>query len=92
MNTWVLGETRNVYTQVSAALGVTPVISNATYEVFDTSNESAPVASGVADISNLIVYFLWTPSDTGVYVARINYTVIDEDYRSDQVIEVKETM
>ena len=91
MNTWILGETRNVYTEVSAALGVDPIISSATYEVFDVSDEST-VTSGIADISSLIVYFLWAPSDTGVYVARINYTVVDEDYYSDQVIEVKSTM
>jgi hypothetical protein len=91
MNTWVLGETKNVYTQVSAALGSDPIISDATYEVFDASDESV-VASGSANISSLIVYFLWTPSETGVYVARIKYTVVDELYTSDQVLEVKETM
>lgn len=91
MNTWVLGETRNVYTQVIASLGSDPTISSATYKVFDTSNENV-VASGDASINDLIVYFLWEPTDVGVYVARINYVVLEEDYVSDQVIEVKETI
>ena len=92
MNTWVLGETKNVYTQVSAALGSDPIISEATYEVFDTSDESVPVVSGSALVSSLIIYFLWAPTETGTYVARINYVILDEDHVSDQVIEVKETM
>ena len=91
MNTWVLGEKKNVYAQVSAALGTDPVISDATYEVFDSSDETV-VASGSASVSDLIVYFLWEPTEVGVYVARIKYTIVDEDYYSDQVLDVKETM
>jgi hypothetical protein len=91
MNTWVLGERRNIYTQVSAAIGEDPTISDAVYEIFDTSDDSV-VASGDAIVYDLIVYFLWEPSVTGVYVAKINYTVGSELYNSSQVIDVKETM
>jgi len=91
MNTWVLGERRNVFTLVDAALGEDPTISGAVYEVFDTSDESI-VNSGDATVSELIVYFLWEPSVVGTYVARINYTIGSELYTSNQVIEVKETM
>jgi len=88
---WVLGEKRDVSAVVSVAIGADPVISSATYEVFDTSDESI-VASGSASVSNLIVYFLWQPSDVGNYVARIYYNILDEKYTSSQVIEVRETL
>ena len=89
MESWILGDRRNIYTVVSAALGPDPILSDATYEVFDTADESV-VASGAANISNLIVYFLWEPEDTGVYVARIYYNILDEQFTAHQIIEVKE--
>lgn len=89
MESWILGDRRNIYTVVSAALGPDPTISNATYEVFDVADESV-VASGVASISSLIVYFLWEPSITGIYVARIYYDILDEQFTSNQIIEVRE--
>lgn len=91
MNPWVLGERRHVYAVISAALGSDPVISEANYEVFNVLSESV-VASGEAIISNQILYFLWEPPEVSVYVARINYVVGTEWYKSNQVIEVRETM
>ena len=91
MEPWILGEKRNVYTVISAAIGDEPIIVEADYEIFNTATETI-VTSGVAIVSNQIIYFLWEPENTGRYVARINYTVGSELYKSNQVIEVKETM
>jgi hypothetical protein len=85
MERWILGEKRVIS---AVSLGT---VSGASYEVFDTSDVSV-VASGEALITDLTMYFLWEPADTGVYIARINYTVGDELLISDQVIEVMETM
>ena len=91
MEPWILGERRNIYTVISAAIGDDPIISDANYEVFDTSDAST-VTSGVAIVSDQIIYFLWEPENVGRYVARINYTVGSELYKSNQVVEIKETM
>ena len=89
MNSWILGDRRNIYTVISAAIGPDPTISNATYEVFDTEDESV-VASGVASISDLVIYFLWEPEETGLYVARIYYDILDEEFTSNEIVEVRE--
>ena len=91
MERWTLGEKRNAYTVISASIGDEPVISDATYEVFDIYNDIV-VASGAATVQDQILYFLWEPTNSGTYIARISYVVGVEDYKSDQVIEVKETM
>jgi len=91
MERWTLGEKRNAYTVISASIGDEPVISSASYEVLDIYNDSI-VVSGTAIVHNQILYFLWEPQNSGTYVARINYVVGEESYKSDQVIEVKETM
>jgi|GEM_PF-4364470 len=91
MGPWVLGERRNIYTVISAAIGDEPVIIDANYEVFDIATETI-VASGGAIVSDQIIYFLWEPTYASTYVARINYEVDTEDYTSNQVVEVKETM
>jgi hypothetical protein len=89
MLAWVLGEKRYVYTQITASVPV--LISGVSYEIFDISDESV-VASGVASISNQIVYCLWQPEEVGVYVTQFDYIIGEESFTSSQVIEVKETI
>lgn len=88
---WTLGANRYAYTTVSSSSGASFTISSATYEVFDTSDESL-VDSGDASISGTTVYCLWQPSSVGVYTVRFIYVIGSESFVSTQVIEVKETM
>lgn len=88
---WVLGEARYVYTTVSSNSG-TPTISSATYSMCEIYDEDTIVASGVASIQDTTVYYLWQPSEAGIYRARINYIVGYETFASEQIIEVRETM
>lgn len=86
---WVLGEKKYVYTLVESSTPVT--IASASYQVFDTSDESV-VANGVASITGQTVYCLWEPSETGVYTVRFNYIIGLRTFAANQVIEVKDTM
>ena len=83
MESWILGERKYVYEEVS--------VSGADYEVFDVSDESV-VDSGSATVGADTIYFLWEPINIGKYVVRFSYTSGDELCKSDQVIRVKETM
>lgn len=88
---WALGEKRYVYVVISSSSGEDFTIGSASYEILDTEDESI-VVSGVAGISSNTIYCLWQPSEVGVYVAQFTYTISLEDFKSSQVIEVKETM
>jgi len=87
---WYVGESRNVYTTVTSTAG-SFTITSAVYAVYDTSDNST-VASGVAIVDGSDIYFRWTPSESGWFVADIDYVLGTETFTSRQVIEVRDTL
>lgn len=88
---WYLGEKRYAYTTVSSAIDEDFTITSATYTVYDCSDESV-VITGTASISNHTIYAVWEPTEVGVFVMDFKYTIGIEEFKSRQIIEVKETM
>ena len=90
MAQWGLGETRYVYTSVTASTG-TITITSATYQVIDVDDEEV-VASGAATVNDSTIYCKWTPTEVGTFLVQFDYLIGEETFKSSQVIEVKETM
>ena len=91
MLTWRLGEKRFAYVEATQLAGVSFSITSSDYTIYDTSDGSA-VASGVASIQDHIVYTLWQPSNSVVFVVKFEYVIGSETFSNSQVIEVKETV
>ena len=83
---WILGEKRYVHTTVSEG-----VAASADCTVYDCEDESV-VTSGVATVSGEDLYFLWQPSEAGIYVADFLYVIGSEELSNRQIVEVKETV
>jgi len=86
-----LGEKSYVYAEVSAATGVTFTISSVKYTIYKCSDDSV-VDSGVGGVSDHLVYALWEPSETGLFVVDFDYVVGSETRTSRQVVEVTKTI
>ncbi len=88
---WHLGEKRYIYTSVTSSSEDAFIVSSATYEVYDTSDDSL-VISGNATIDYHTIYTLWEPTEVGIFICKFDYVIGTETYSSTQVIEVKETI
>jgi len=89
---WQLGESRYIYTRITASDSSSFTISNATCTVYD--DEGTQVVSTTANIDNTnhVVSYLFTPSEIGIFVAVFSYVINSQTFKSSQVIEVTETI
>lgn len=88
---WHLGENKYITSTVESEFGTDFEITSADYIVYNQADASI-VTSGIAQIDGHNLYFIWQPSEVGIYVADIEYVIGTEIFSSRQVVEVWETL